>query len=110
MGKKEKSLGKGNAQEKGIAVAEERSVRSCRFLWRCKEVDVVEPCSKEAKQWEGWGMAIKPSNEPILLARKPLSETSIAHNVLRYGTGGINIDACRIGDSGGTKAVVKSKE
>ena len=44
-----------------------------------------------------------------MLARKPISEKSIAQNVLKFGTGGINIDACRIGDEGGTKAVVISK-
>ena len=46
---------------------------------------------------EGWGTAIKPANEPICVARKPLSESTIAANVLKWGTGGINIDGCRIG-------------
>ena len=50
-------------------------------------------------EWEGWGTALKPANEPICLARKPLSEKSIAENVLKHGTGGINIDGCRIGYS-----------
>jgi site-specific DNA-methyltransferase (adenine-specific) len=45
---------------------------------------------------EGWGTALKPANEPIVLARKPLSESSIAANVLKHGTGGINVDGCRI--------------
>lgn len=54
-------------------------------------------------EWEGWGTALKPANEPICVARKPLSEKSIAENVLRWGTGGINIDGCRIGTEGGTK-------
>lgn len=44
----------------------------------------------------GWGTALKPANEPILLARKPLSEKTVAANVLRWGTGGINVDASRI--------------
>jgi site-specific DNA-methyltransferase (adenine-specific) len=47
--------------------------------------------------WEGWGTALKPANEPICLARKPLSEKSVAENVLKHGTGGINIDGCRVG-------------
>jgi site-specific DNA-methyltransferase (adenine-specific) len=46
--------------------------------------------------WEGWGTALKPANEPICVARKPLSEKSVAENVLRWGTGGINIDGCRV--------------
>ena len=46
--------------------------------------------------WEGWGTALKPAHEPIVLARKPLSEKSVADNVLKHETGGINIDACRI--------------
>jgi site-specific DNA-methyltransferase (adenine-specific) len=45
----------------------------------------------------GWGTALKPAWEPIVLARKPLSESSIAANVLRHGTGGINVDGCRVG-------------
>ena len=46
--------------------------------------------------WEGWGTALKPAHEPICMARKPLSEKSIAENVLKHGTGGINIDGSRI--------------
>lgn len=46
---------------------------------------------------EGWGTALKPALEPITVARKPLSEKSVADNVLKWGTGGINIDGCRIG-------------
>ena len=47
-------------------------------------------------EWEGWGTALKPACEPIVVARKPLSEKNVALNVLKWGTGGINIDACRI--------------
>ena len=54
------------------------------------------PATDEAKQWEGWGTALKPANEPIVVARKPISEKTIADNVLKWGTGGINIDDCRI--------------
>jgi site-specific DNA-methyltransferase (adenine-specific) len=58
----------------------------------------VDYQSTQGKQWEGWGSALKPSNEPIVLARKPLEKgLSIAENVLKWGTGGINIDGCRIG-------------
>ena len=47
-------------------------------------------------EYEGWGTALKPAHEPIVLARKPLSEKSIADNVLKWGTGGININECRV--------------
>lgn len=53
--------------------------------------------TKGTSEWEGWGTALKPSHEPIVMARKPLSEKSVAENVLRWGTGGINIDGSRIG-------------
>jgi site-specific DNA-methyltransferase (adenine-specific) len=53
--------------------------------------------NKGQSPWEGWGTALKPANEPICVARKPLSEKSVADNVLRWGTGGINIDGCRVG-------------
>lgn len=60
------------------------------------------PATDLAKQWDGWGTALKPSWEPIVMARKPLIGTVIA-NVQEYGTGALNIDACRIGDDGGCK-------
>jgi hypothetical protein len=59
-----------------------------------KDDDVA--VSEEAKQWEGWGTALKPACEPICLARKPLSEKTIADNVLIHNTGAINIDDCRV--------------
>lgn len=61
-----------------------------------KPIPVTAALSDAAKQWEGWGTALKPAQEPIVLARKPLSENTVAKNVLKYGTGGINIDDCRI--------------
>ena len=51
----------------------------------------------EAKQWEGWGTALKPAIEPIIVARKPLEKgLNVAENCLKWGTGGLNIDGCRI--------------
>lgn len=50
----------------------------------------------DAQKWSGWGTALKPANEPICLARKPLSESTIAKNVLKHGTGGLNIDGTRL--------------
>ncbi len=65
--------------------------------------------TKGNSEWEGWGTALKPAHEPIVLARKPLSEKSVADNVLKYGTGAINIDGCRIeGDSDAKTRVRKA--
>ena len=55
----------------------------------------TEPATDAARQWDGWGTALKPSFEPITLARRPLSGT-VAENVQAHGTGGLNIDGCRI--------------
>ena len=54
------------------------------------------PVTDAARQWDGWGTALKPAWEPIILARKPLIGT-VAANVQRYGTGALNVDGCRIG-------------
>lgn len=59
-----------------------------------------EPITDLAKQWDGFGTSLKPANEPICLARKPLAEKTIVGNVLKYDTGGLNIDVCRIGQQG----------
>src|SRR5690606_34642975 len=60
------------------------------------ELDGDVPVTPEAKQWKGRGTHLKPANEPIILARKPLSEPNVAANVLKWGTGALNIDGCRI--------------
>jgi len=57
----------------------------------------IETQTEEAKEFEGWGTALKPAQEPAILARKPLAESSIARQVLKTKTGGLNIDACRFG-------------
>lgn len=57
---------------------------------------ITAPVTDAAKQWDGWGTALKPAWEPICLARKPLSESTVAANVVRWGTGAINVDGCRI--------------
>ena len=72
------------------------------------ESSMVEK-TKGNSEWEGWGTALKPAHEPIVLARKPLSEKSIVDNVLKWGTGAINIDGCRIeGDSDAKTRVRKA--
>jgi site-specific DNA-methyltransferase (adenine-specific) len=68
--------------------------------------------TKGTSPYEGWGTALKPANEPICVARKPLSEKSVAENVLKWGTGGINIDGCRIEGAYGTgqNEVIEGKQ
>ena len=56
---------------------------------------ITAPATPEAQQWEGWGTSLKPSLEPITVARKPFKGT-VAANVLEHGTGAINIDGCRV--------------
>ncbi|QGJ93783.1 DNA methylase [Mycobacterium phage Hannaconda] len=59
------------------------------------DIPITAPATDAAKQWQGWGTALKPSFEPVVVARKPLAGT-VAANVLEHGTGALNIDACRI--------------
>lgn len=59
--------------------------------------NITEPKTEAAKQWQGWGTALKPANEPICLARKPLEKgLTVAENVLKWGVGALNIDGSRI--------------
>lgn len=60
------------------------------------EYNLTKPATPEAQQWQGWGTALKPAHEPIIVARKPIEEKTITSNVLKYGTGAINIDDCRV--------------
>jgi hypothetical protein len=62
-------------------------------------MDITAPATDAAKQWDGWGTALKPALEPITLARKPL-EGTVAANVLKWHTGALNIDGCRIAANG----------
>lgn len=57
--------------------------------------DITAPATEAARQWQGWGTALKPALEPITLARKPL-EGTVAENVLKWHTGAVNVDGCRI--------------
>jgi DNA modification methylase len=66
---------------------------------QAQDVDITAPATEAAKQWDGWGTALKPAHEPICVARKPLIGT-VAENVLTHGTGGINVDGCRVGGLG----------
>lgn len=59
---------------------------------------ITKPATEEAQYWEGWGTALKPAQEPAILCRKPIEKgLNVADNVLKWGTGAINIDACRFG-------------
>ena len=71
--------------------------------------DVTAPATDAARQWEGWGTALKPAFEPVTLARKPLSGT-VAANVLEHGTGALNIDGCRVPTSDKLPAAGGSRE
>ena len=64
------------------------------------ERKLTTPATDAARQWDGWGTALKPALEPITVARKPLVGT-VAANVLRHGTGAINVDGCRVGAGDG---------
>jgi DNA modification methylase len=102
VGQKPSSLG-------GTVAAGERNQEIIDYH-KNKIVDITTPATEKAKQWEGWGTALKPAYEPILLARKPIP-TTVADNVLTHGVGGLNIDECRVGFNNetdnrvGTKAI-----
>lgn len=71
-----------------------------------KSLDVSKATDDE--QWQGWGTALKPAHEPICVARKPLAGT-VAENVLQFGTGGMNIDGCRVELNGDFKSVANGR-
>lgn len=77
-----------------------RGRRTDNGVWQQSTPSVTEvvsaPATPEAAKWEGFGTALKPAHEPIILARKPLIGT-VAANVLAHGTGALNVDGCRIG-------------
>lgn len=58
--------------------------------------NITAPATDAARQWSGWGTALKPAWEPICLARKPFDGGTVAGNVLKHGCGAINVDACRV--------------
>lgn len=91
----------GNEREvvgKQTSIANKSNDNTGRYNWntenqiRKESIDIT----KGTSEWEGWGTALKPAHEPIVLARKPLSEKSVSENVLKHGTGGINVDGCRV--------------
>jgi DNA modification methylase len=89
---------------KGHSFAGERFTK----LQGSHAVDITTPATDAAKRWHGFGTALKPAHEPIVLARKPLTGT-VAANVCEHGTGALNIDGCRVGAGGGTKRTTNPK-
>jgi DNA modification methylase len=81
--------------QKGVAVAEERGAIGGGAFGQAKD----EELTKGTSEWEGWGTALKPALEPITVARKPI-EGTVAENCLKWGVGGINIDGCRVENTG----------
>ncbi len=81
---------------KGVKIAEERTAIGAGSFGEERIGNVTVPATPEAAQWDGWGTALKPAWEPIIVARKPL-EGTVAANVLAHGTGALNIDGCRVG-------------
>jgi len=71
--------------------------------WAAGVVNDTAPATDAAKLWHGWGTALKPAWEPIVLAMNPLDGT-FANNALAYGVAGLNVDGCRIGTDGGTES------
>ena len=101
IGRGIEGLKSGNARYSGRTMPSElsklppgrllREMANCEWTGRVVRVD-----QRDAQRWEGHGTALKPGYEPILIARKPIRESSVAANVLKFGTGSINIDACRV--------------
>jgi len=89
----------GTARIKGQAAYGATSGRSEEAYQDGSEINdtlaITAPATEAARQWSGWGTALKPALEPITMARKPLSGT-VAETVLQHGTGAINVDGCRI--------------
>jgi hypothetical protein len=65
--------------------------------------NITAPATDDARRWQGWGTALKPAHEPIVLARKPLGGT-VAASVLAHGTGALNVDGCRVEPAAGDYA------
>lgn len=84
------------AKRNGNTMAAADANRNNKAIFGYGIENVTVPATDAAKQWDGYGTALKPAWEPIILARKPI-EGTVAANVLKYGCGAINIDGCRVG-------------
>jgi DNA modification methylase len=96
-----KAIDKAAGAERGRKTVRSKSVSTCyaQDEWTRQHGGTrldADPITDAAREWQGWGTALKPAWEPIIVARKPLVGT-VAENVLTHGTGGINVDGCRVG-------------
>jgi site-specific DNA-methyltransferase (adenine-specific) len=92
-----KAFDKKNSNEREVTGEQTTpNISNANFMDSKGRDRVIVNITKGSSQYEGWGTALKPANEPICLARKPLSEKTIIDNVIKWGTGGINVDGCRI--------------
>ena len=86
-------------KRKVIGTTNQQDIRSGNYVGTATDTNEYSridiPITEGNSEWEGWGTALKPAHEPVVMARKPL-EGTVAENVLKHGTGGINIDGCRI--------------
>ncbi len=73
-------------------------------------MDITAPATDSAREWQGWGTALKPATEIICLARKPLSEKTVAANVLKWRTGALNIDGCKVAHKEPIKIMKKQNQ
>lgn len=90
-----KAIDKSNGFHRGQAGAPTRSGES--FGQEYERSPKGDPITAAAAAWAGWGTGLKPAWEPIILARKPIEKgLTIAENVIKWGTGGLNIDGCRV--------------
>jgi site-specific DNA-methyltransferase (adenine-specific) len=96
-----KAIDKAAGAERGRKTVRSKSVSTCyaQDEWTRQHGGTrldADPITDAAREWQGWGTALKPAWEPIIVARKPLVGT-VAENVLTHRTGGINVDGCRVG-------------
>lgn len=96
IGTKQHSSSLENALNNKIGYLQDDANKNNKKMFGYGEESITIPSTLKAKQWSGWGTALKPAVECWWLARKPISEDTVAENVLKYGTGGINIDGCRV--------------
>ncbi len=93
----------------GLGTGSDFAVRQSGGNQHASQIVVVTaPATAEAQEWAGWGTALKPAIEPITLARKPFAG-NVAQNMMKHGTAGLNIDACRVGNQGGTKNSISDR-
>jgi DNA modification methylase len=90
-------------KEKGAGTTGDNLVGNQTFVAKNQYEDGTHDITKVTSEFEGKGTALKPAHEPICMARKPLSEKTVAENCLKWGTGGINIDESRVGTNPGYK-------